>query len=82
MTEAAELAGYSSKQGADQDHKWTLRRLRRCSYTRSLRELLYGFDEVDTCADGLQGVGVRRWRETGASATERVALRRTEGGKP
>lgn len=80
--QAAELAGYSSKQGAEQDHKWTLRRLRRCSYTRLLRELLHGFDEVDAYADGLRGVGVGWWRETGESATERVALRLTEGGRP
>lgn len=82
MTEAAELAGYSSKQGADQDHKWTLRRLRWCSFTRSLRELLHGFDEVDPYGEGIRGVGVGRWRETGESATERVALRLTEGGRP
>lgn len=79
MTEAAELAGYSSKQGADQAHKWILRGLRRCSYTRSLRELLDGFGDVDPYADGLRGVGVRRWKETGESATERVAVRLMEG---
>ena len=82
MTEAAELAGYTSKQGAAQDHKWVLRRLRHCSHTRKLKELLYGFGDVDIPSEAIRGVGVRRWKETGESATERVALKLTKGGKP
>lgn len=82
MTEAAELAGYTSKQGAERDHKWVLRRLRHCSQTRALRELLHGYDDVDIPSEAIRGVGVRRWKETGESATERVALKLTEGGEP
>ena len=82
MTEAAELAGYTSKQGADQAHKWVLRRLRHCSHTPALRDCLNGFDDIDIYSEAIKGVGIRRWRETGESATERVALKLTEGGEP
>lgn len=78
LTEAAELSGYSCKQGAEQDHRWVLRRLRHCSYSRSLFELMNGFDEADVYADGSKGVGIGRWKVTGESATERVAVRLME----
>lgn len=73
LTEAADAAGYSSKQSANQDHKWVLRRLRRSSYANILSELLHGFDELDIYGDGITGVGVQHWKQTGESATERVA---------
>ncbi len=77
---AAEALGYGSKQGADQDHKWALRRLYRSSAKKPLRELLEGFGEVDAHSEGMQGVGVGTWKRTGESATERVAIRLIERG--
>lgn len=38
--------------------------------------------EIPKAVNLIRGVGARRWRETGESATERVALRLTEGGRP
>lgn len=64
-------------QGGAEEH---IPQLWECSYSRSLRELMGGFGDLDVYGDGIKGVGVGHWKVTGESATERVAVRLMERG--
>lgn len=63
-------------------HRQALWKLRRCSYTKQLKELYCDFPEVyDWYNEGLKCTGLQYFRDTGMSSVERIAILRKKQKK-
>ena len=80
VTDAAAPAGYPSREAAEQAHYHALRKIRSSSAAKRLRPLLDDFGDFDIASEATRGTGLRRFRETWESATERTVIRLLEGG--
>ncbi len=73
-TAASAVTNYNTYQAASNAKLDVFRKIRCSSAASKLRALLNDFAEFDIESAGSRGVGVRRFRETWSSATERAAL--------
>jgi len=72
LKECAEICGISSER-VRQKEKAAERLLKRSHYAKRLKPFIYSDD--DYLSDGLKGTGLRAWKETGYSSTERAVER-------
>lgn len=74
LTEAAKMAGYSSRQAAEQAHYNALRKIRNSSAVGELKTALNDIGEFDLYSEGLKGTGFKPFKENLESSTERTAI--------
>lgn len=75
LTEAASIAGYSSRQAAEQAHYNALRIIRNSSAADKLKTVLNDLSEFDLYAEALKGTGLKPFREHWESSTERTSIK-------
>lgn len=74
LTEAASMAGYSSRQAAEQAHYNALRKIRNSSAADKLKTVLNDLGEFDLYSEALKGTGLKPFREHWESSTERTSI--------
>jgi RNA polymerase sporulation-specific sigma factor len=75
LTEAASIAGYSSRQAAEQAHYNALRKIRNSSAADRLKTVLNDLSEFDLYSEALKGTGLKPFREHWESSTERTSIK-------
>ncbi|MBA1336762.1 MAG: hypothetical protein HPY66_3198 [Firmicutes bacterium] len=75
LTEAASIAGYSSRQAAEQAHYNALRKIQNSSAADRLKTVLSDLGEFDLYSEALKGTGLKPFREHWESSTERTSIK-------
>lgn len=74
LTEAASVAGYSSRQAAEQAHYNALRKIRSSRAAGELKTALHDLGEFDLYSEALKGTGFKPFKENLESSTEKTAI--------